>query len=137
MVQWADDSDSVETGVIAYLVCLVTLFCMMLTEPGMMMTNQFERFGIAFTRCDWYLLPIQIQRMCVTFVVDIQTPVNISSYGDIPCERNTSKLVLIEAAAAFDLVSNERNSPSPTSVLFFQILNKAFSFFMILRNLKT
>lgn len=67
----------------------------MLCEPAMMMTNRFEVFGEKVAECDWYLLPIKMQRMYCIFLLETQSPIVLCSYGGITCERNTSKLVLI------------------------------------------
>lgn len=58
------------------------------------MTEQFERFSDELSRCDWYSLPTEMQRMYAFFLSDTQHPVKFSSYAGITCERETSKMVL-------------------------------------------
>lgn len=58
------------------------------------MTNQFAMISEELVRCNWYLLPIELQRIYLTFLFDTQKPENILSYGGIECKRQTAKKVL-------------------------------------------
>lgn len=62
-------------------------------EPGERVTHQFEQFCVEFGRCEWYKLPIEMQRMYLIFLSDTQQPQNICSYGGIVCTRETFKKV--------------------------------------------
>lgn len=79
--------------VVSYVVCLVTSYIFITCEPGMMLTAEFEKIGNELCRCNWYLLPADLQRMLIIFVLDMQNPIKISSYANITCERDTAKLV--------------------------------------------
>lgn len=59
----------------------------------MMMTDKFEVFGEKIAACNWYLLPIEMQRMYLIFLANVQNPILMTSYGGITCERGTSKRV--------------------------------------------
>lgn len=92
--KWADDDNAMELAVVSYVLFLVTLFIFLLTEPGLLMTYHFDLFGIELNQCDWYSLPIKLQRMYLQFSTDTQNPIKISGYADISCERDTAKLVV-------------------------------------------
>lgn len=91
--KWADDSNSFEFAVLFVAIAWATMFVFVLCEPGRQMTTQFEMFGDELGRFDWYLLPIELQRMYRIFLADTQYPVDICSYGGITCDRETSKRV--------------------------------------------
>lgn len=65
----------------------------MICEPGGMMSNKFEMFGDELQRCNWYLLPIEFHPVYLIFLLDIQQPVDLRSYGGVPCIRETFKSV--------------------------------------------
>lgn len=103
----------------------------MICEPGGMMTNEFESFEKEAYRCDWNLLPIEFQRVYLIFFLDIQQPVNMKSYGNVPCIRETFKTVI---------ESNRSKQKTNTYFLitksYFQITKSGFSYFMTLRKLR-
>lgn len=42
---------------------------------------------------DWYLYPIDIQRMLHIIMISVQSPVVFRSFGNIPCTREQAKKV--------------------------------------------
>lgn len=95
------------------------LFVMLLCEPCAQMTNQFNLFGDELGRADWYLLPIEMQRTYLIFLSDTQSPMKISSYANITCERETSKSV-------FASKSTYSSSRSSTSYFIFRLWTPHF-----------
>lgn len=93
IVKWDDDSNLLETVSLCVLLNLITSYVFLLCEPGTQMTARFEAFSGEVGQCVWYLLPIELQRMYMTFLSNAQNPVKMCSYGGITCERDTSKKV--------------------------------------------
>lgn len=69
---------------------LIFFFC----ELGEMVTDQFHQFSDELGQCSWYLFPIELQRMLVTFMVNAQQPVIIHGFGNTLCTREAFKLVI-------------------------------------------
>lgn len=62
-------------------------------DVGERMICLFGVFGEEVERCDWYRLPIEMQRMYSILLSDTQQSKCITCYGDIQCKRETSKKV--------------------------------------------
>lgn len=91
----------------AWIFVLTLAFC----DPGQRVTNQFEEFGEELSRCDWYSIPIEIQRIYLIFLSDTQQPKIIQSYGGIACTRDTCKKVIFnEHENKNDIVPTSLNS---------------------------
>lgn len=65
----------------------------MICEPGTHVTTHFEIFNEELSRCDWYLLPVDVQLMYMVFLSNAQNPVKIASYGGISCSRSVLERV--------------------------------------------
>lgn len=78
-----------------FMLSWTTIYIFLLCEPGERITIGFEDFSDELSGCDWYLLPIEMQRMYAIFLSDTQNPVKMESFANILCERETSKTVLI------------------------------------------
>lgn len=61
--------------------------------------KQFEIFGKEFDRCDWYALPIELQRIYLISLSDTQQPETIQSFGGIVCSRDSYKKVPMQCRA--------------------------------------
>lgn len=74
--------------------CFWALMCMSIfCELGERVTNHFETVDEELQRCDWHMLPIEVQRIYLIFISDTQQPRNITCYGDISSTRDTFKKV--------------------------------------------
>lgn len=62
-------------------------------ELGEMVNGQFNMFNVKLNQCDWYLLPVDIQRIFVLTLVNSQNPITFCAYGNIPCSRKSLKKV--------------------------------------------
>lgn len=69
----------------------VMIFCS--CEIGERVTEQFDVFDITVKQCQWYLMPIELQRMFVIVLSSSQQPVYLHGYGDIQCTRASFKQV--------------------------------------------
>lgn len=71
---------------------LIFLLC----ELGETVTSQFELLNDELYQCDWYLFPVRMQQMFVTFMKCTQQTVLIRGYGNTltQCTRETYKKVI-------------------------------------------
>lgn len=60
---------------------------------GEMLSQESQVFNDELWQCNWYLLPIKVQRMLVMFMIDTEQPMSIHGYGNIECSRNTFRKV--------------------------------------------
>lgn len=61
-----------------------------------MVTNQFEKFEDSLSRCNWYLFPIEMQKMFNIVTANAQQTMTIRGFGNIECNRETFKVVNIQ-----------------------------------------
>lgn len=80
------------TSVLNFLVC----------ELGQWVTNRYDQLGDELIACDWHLLPIEIQRLYLIFLLNTQQPVHIECYGGIQCSRDTLKKVCFQFLLLFE-----------------------------------
>lgn len=75
---------------------LLTLFCQIFwsfafvfffCEFGERVSNGFEELNDSLNNLDWYLLPIEIQRMLPTAMIIFQSPVVVPVIGKFSCSR--------------------------------------------------
>lgn len=69
-------------------------FDSLICELGQRVTNRYEAYGDELCKCDWYSLPVKLQRLYLIFLLDTQQPKRIQSYGGIVCSRKTFKKVV-------------------------------------------
>lgn len=93
--KWADHRDFVEMVVLYYNTIGNASLVFMLCEPGHYCSTGFESIEDQLVQCDWYLLPMELQRKYMVFLAQTQNPIQISCYFNIVCERETSKKVFI------------------------------------------
>lgn len=70
---------------------IIFAFC----ELGSQVTNQFNALDEKLCQSIWYLLPIEVQRMILIFMLDAQHAMFLRGYGNIECTRNAFKNVRI------------------------------------------
>lgn len=120
-----------ESIAIVYAGFWMFIFILFICEPSQTMANQFEMFENELTDCEWYALSIEMQKLYMIFLTDTQNAIEISTYGNIICNRDTCKKV-------FDSKTNPFFDRACNSIfnLHLQIINKAGSYFMAIRNLR-
>ena len=96
-----------------WIFATIAFFC----EMGEMVTDQFEKFNTKLYQCDWYLFPIEVQRMLVIFMSDTQKPVFIHGYGNILCIRENFKKV--NDSAIFSSIHFYSEKPNMISLSLF------------------
>lgn len=60
---------------------------------GQQATNAFSDMNDALDKIDWYLYPIEIQRMLVPVMIYSQKPALLEFFGSIACSREQFKKV--------------------------------------------
>lgn len=109
----------IEILVVVFVIC----------EIGESVTIQFETFEMELSQCEWFLLPIKMQRMYLIFVAHTQQEQNIHGYGNITCSRETFKKV----SFSWNMYLFEwKNTVILTSLIY--ILSPYFIQISILRN---
>lgn len=68
---------------------VVFVFC----EFGEQVSNQYEYFNDELCECDWYLLPVEMQRILSIVMMNSQQPIFIQGYANTLCIRYTFKTV--------------------------------------------
>lgn len=62
-------------------------------EIGQRFTNLFEEIADRFDRLDWYLLPMKVQRLLPTIMINVQEPIVIGCFGIMNGSRDQFKKV--------------------------------------------
>ena len=73
--------------------CFTFVIMFLYCEFGEMVTNQFNELNERFSKCNWYLLPIEMQRMFVIVMANTQRPAMIQGYANVVCTRESFKQV--------------------------------------------
>lgn len=69
--------------------------CAIYCECGEKVTQHFNLFDDEIYRCEWYLLPIKLQKLHLIFMLNTQQPTIIRGYPQIFCTREIFKAVKI------------------------------------------
>lgn len=75
-------------------VILIFLIIFLVCECGQIVTIQFDIFNDLLNQCNWYYLPIELQRMLVVVLVGAQYPTQFQGYGNVECTRDSFKKVV-------------------------------------------
>lgn len=62
-------------------------------EIGQRFTKAFDEIDREIEQLDWYLFPIEIQRILPTIIINAQEPIVIECFGIISCNRDQFKKV--------------------------------------------
>lgn len=111
-----------------WAIALVYIVC----EFGQRFSDAFSNFNDALGQFHWYLLPIDVQRMLAIIIINAQQSVVVTCFGSISCERETFKKVT--GAWCLFQVIDHNNKINDNETLIFQVVNKAYSYFIFLRN---
>lgn len=60
-------------------------------EIGERVSGAFVEICDVFDELNWYMLPIEIQRILPTILINAQQPVTLICFGSITCARDTFK----------------------------------------------
>lgn len=61
-------------------------------EMGQNVSNQFQVLSEEICKCDWYLMPHNLQRILIIIILNVQ-PVLISGFANVVCSRDSFKRV--------------------------------------------
>lgn len=64
-------------------------------ELGQRLSDAFDDISSAVNLFDWYLFPIQIQRMLPLIIPSTQQPVALACFGSIVCTRDALRKVFV------------------------------------------
>lgn len=78
-----------------FIVLLTFAIIFSVCECGERVTHQSNTFNYELSQCDWYLMPIEVQRLLVVFMAYTQQPLLLRGYGNIVCTRDAFKSVSI------------------------------------------
>lgn len=78
--------------------------CAFFCEFGEWVTNKFNCFDDEIYRCDWYLLPLNTQKLHLILMQNTQQPALIEGYANIWCLRDTFKKVHFIRRFVFKLI---------------------------------
>lgn len=87
----------------------------------------FNRFDQVIQQTDWYMYPMQLKKLVPIVLIVVQKPVELQCFGGITCDRELFKRV-----SSYDQ-SRMLRQTVVTVDPFLQIINKAYSFFMVLQ----
>lgn len=62
-------------------------------EIGQRVKSEFIKFDEEISQLDWNFLPMKIQRMLPTIIINTQQPLEILCFGSTPCDRETFRKV--------------------------------------------
>lgn len=86
-------------------------------ELGQRMSNEFGGIGFTIDKLDWYLFPIDVQRMLCVIIANAQQTISLECFGSMTCTRELFKQVGIDRiSTSFSL-----------AVFFFTWLNQSLS----------
>lgn len=72
---------------------LIYLAC----EFGEQMTTHFENLEETYCQCHWYLFSLEMQRMFIAVLANVQQPIVVRSFGtNTPCTRAIFKKVCLD-----------------------------------------
>ena len=74
---------------LAWAFALIACFC----EFSHIMSEEFNRFNDELNKSEWYLIPIEMQRIYLIFLLDTQQLTVVCGFGNIFCTRDTFKSV--------------------------------------------
>lgn len=99
----------------------IFFFC----NQGNLLTNRFEDFENIICQKEWYLFPIEIQKVLPIIINGLQDTVLLRGFGSIACTRSTFQNVNVFFAFLVHL----------KYILFFifQIVKTGSSYFLVLR----
>lgn len=100
-------------------------------ELGQRITVAFDECNVLIYHCDWYLSPVEIQRILPIIVNFAQQPIVIKCFGSAACDRETFKYVRVPQNLRLQFIFAGTDIVS--EFLYFQIIKSAFSYFTMLR----
>lgn len=75
----------------SFISAILSLIC----EFGEMVNERCTRYNDRLYECDWYLCPVEVQRMFLTFMGYSQQSVALGTFLNIKCTREMLKKVKI------------------------------------------
>lgn len=103
-------------------------YIFMCCELGDRVSAGFDESYETICQVEWYAYPTNIQRMLHMIMINVQKPVVLRSFGNIPCVREQVKKVRLIGIYYFECLKPKNH--------YFQVFQGGFSFFMTLRRFR-
>lgn len=91
--QWQNEKNSMVLQLTIFDACLAFGILALACELSQRIENTFIEIDAIIGRCDWYLYPIEIQRILPMIISMTQQPVTIECFGSASCNRDQFKKV--------------------------------------------
>lgn len=62
-------------------------------EAGQRTSNEADEIDDAFSQIDWYLLPVEVQRILPIMIIYMKEPIAVEFFGTLSCSREQFKKV--------------------------------------------
>lgn len=96
---------------------------------GDQMTSRFENIQSTLYLCEWYLLPIELEKSIPMILQSSKKCIYLQGFGSSSCTRETFKKVFFKLS--IKKINNFINY-----LIIFQIVNVGFSYFTMLRQVQ-
>ena len=95
MISFSKSNGSNPTEIVPAFLAITSIFIAIFAycEFGEQVMHQFNLYGETFCSCDWYLFPIEMQRIYSIALVGVQDPVIVQGYANTVCTRDAFKNV--------------------------------------------
>lgn len=97
-----------------FLGSLILGFLFTACEIGERLSDMFDEIGYEVDKFNWYLFPVEIQRMMPTILIGVQRPIVVGCFGIFSCSREQFKMVKF-----FLKQLNEKQFGDVTLIIFF------------------
>lgn len=97
-VQKAEETlDPIELSLVSVFTTWSFIIIFFFCESGERLSGKFEAIDDELYECDWYLFPMEIQRMVLILLSGTHAPVLLRGFGNIVCTREAFKDVRFES----------------------------------------
>lgn len=110
-------------------------FVLICCETGQRFSDAFNKVSIDLVELNWYLLPMEIQRIFPPVIQLAQQPVAVCFFGNMSCSRKQFKKVSIwKKQTDTNIILNQQQTQGAFfEIISFQVMNTGYKYFMVLR----
>lgn len=120
--------------VLIFQACYSFGLVFMICELCQRMSNSFDQFAEVIIQYHWYKFPYRIQKMLLVLIVFAQQETVFECFGGLSCSREAFKQVSQMINQPTKTPPKSRKSYSNWNMIFCsQVVNSAFSYFMVIR----
>lgn len=96
-------------------------------------TDAFGEINDVIDQLDWYLYPVEIQRLLIPIMMNAQKPVTINFFGSITCCREQFRKVCQDLFRLNRFYSSGVNIFDLNFNFYSKVVYAAYSYFMVLK----